>query len=115
MIVNGRGGLRDPATALELFEKAAVSGHSGAMFALGAVYAGGHDVPEDRPAAQRWFRAAAERGHGQAQLMLGRYLAHGAAGERDTAAARMWLEQAVAQGIDEAQDDLAALPVTMAQ
>jgi len=79
------------------------------MFALGALHAGGHDLPEDRAAAQRWFRAAAKRGHGQAQLMLSRYLAHGAAGEPNLAEARQWLEQAVAQGIEEAQTDLSAL------
>ena len=81
------------------------------MFALGALYAGGHDVPQDRPAAQRWFRAAAELGHGQAQMMLGRYLAEGAAdGEPDPVEARSWFERAAAQGIEDAQADLAALP-----
>jgi TPR repeat protein len=79
------------------------------MFALGALHAGGHDLPEDRLAAQRWFRAAAELGHGQAQLMLGRYLAEGAAGKPNPAEARSWFEQAAAQGIEEAQADLAAL------
>jgi hypothetical protein len=47
MMVNSRGGPRDTATALKLFEKAAVAGRSGAMFALGALHAGGHDLPED--------------------------------------------------------------------
>ena len=74
MLADGRGGPCGTAAALDLFEKAAAEGHSGAMFALGALYAGGHDLPEDRMTAQRWFRAAAELGHGQAQLMLGRYL-----------------------------------------
>ena len=75
MMSNGRGGPRDLAAALELFEKAAEKGHSGAMFALGALYGGGHDLPVDRDSPERWFRAAAEHGHGHAQLMLGRYLA----------------------------------------
>jgi hypothetical protein len=44
------------------------------MFALSAMYSGGHNYPVDRAEAQRWFRAAAELGHGQAQLMLARYL-----------------------------------------
>jgi hypothetical protein len=79
------------------------------MFALGALYAGGHDLAEDRAAAQRWFRAAAELGHGQAQLILGRYLAEGITNEPDPVEARLWFEQAAAQGIDEAQADLAAL------
>jgi uncharacterized protein len=80
------------------------------MFALGALYAGSHDVPEDRTAARRWFRSAAELGHGQAQLMLARYLADGVGGDRDLTEARSWLDQAVAQGVAEAQDDLATLP-----
>jgi hypothetical protein len=79
------------------------------MFTLGALYADGHELPEDRAAAQNWFRAAAELGHGQAQLMLGRYLAEGAAGEPKPAEARSWFEQPAAQGIEEAQADLAAL------
>ena len=65
MMVNGRGGPASPAEARELFEKAAAKGHAGAMFALGAMYGRGHNMPMDRQAALRWFRA----------LMLGRYLA----------------------------------------
>jgi uncharacterized protein len=92
-----------------LFAKAAAHGHVGAMFALGALLGGGHDVPWDRPKAQQWFRAAAERGHGHAQMMLGRYLARGLAGETDPAQARLWLERALAQGLRDAQPDLDAL------
>ena len=67
MMVNGRGGPASPAEARELFEKAAAKGHAGAMFALGAMYGRGHNMPMDRQAALRWFRAAAELGHGHAQ------------------------------------------------
>jgi TPR repeat protein len=80
MMLNGRGGSRSPTDALELFDRAAAKGHSGAMFALGAIHAGGHEVTTDRQAAQRWFRAATELGQGHAQLMLGRYLVAGTAG-----------------------------------
>jgi TPR repeat protein len=59
------------------------------MFALGAMYSGGHNCPVDRAEAQRRFRAAAELGHGQAQLMLARYLRSGVAGERNLAEARL--------------------------
>jgi TPR repeat protein len=97
---------------LKLFEKAAAQGHSGAMFALGALHGGGHDLPADRRTAQRWFRAAAELGHGQAQVMLGRYLASGAAGERNPVEAQRWLERAIAQGIPEADLDLPELSLT---
>jgi TPR repeat protein len=71
---------------------------------------GGHEVPMDRPTAQRWFRQAAERGHAYAQMMLGRYLARGLAGERDFERARTWLERALAQGLQEARNDIAGLP-----
>jgi hypothetical protein len=79
------------------------------MFALGALRASGHDLPQRSGGTERWFRAAAERGRGQVQLMLGRYLAEGAAGEPNPAEARLGFEQAAAQGIEEAQADLAAL------
>jgi TPR repeat protein len=108
-MVNGRGGPADPAAALKLFEQAAAKGHSGAMFALGAMHAGGHDHPTDGATAQRWFRAAAELGHGHAQLMLGRYLASPSAGEYDPAEARRWFEKALAQSIPDAEFDIAEL------
>ena len=78
MSLNGTGGARDHAESMRLFRKAAESGHIGAMFAVGAMFGGGHDVPEDRPEARRWYRMAAEKGHGHAQMMLGRFLARGA-------------------------------------
>jgi len=80
------------------------------MFAVGAMHGGGHEVPTDRPTAQRWFHAAAERGHAYAQMMLGRYLARGLAGEQDFERARVWLERALAQGLQDVRGDLAALP-----
>ena len=67
------------------------------MFALGAMYSGGHNISVGRTAAESWFRAASESGHGQAQLMLGRYLRSGVAGHRDLQQARFWLESAFAQ------------------
>ena len=79
------------------------------MFALGAMYGGGHNMPLDRQVALRWFRAAAEIGHGPAQLMLGRYLTSGAAGEQNPKEAYQWLERAVAQGVPEAESDIAQL------
>jgi TPR repeat protein len=109
-MLTARGGPKDHPGALALFEKAAGRGHVGAMFAMGAMHGGGHEVPTDRPTAQRWFRAAAERGHAYAQMMFGRYLARGLAGERDPDQARAWLERALAQGLQEARNDLAALP-----
>ena len=79
------------------------------MFALGALYAGGHDLPVDRALAQHWFRAAAERGHAAAQLMLGRYLVGGVGSDPMLDEGRSWLERAASQGIAEAQLDLSVL------
>ena len=79
------------------------------MFALGALYGGGHGLAMNRATAQNWFHAAAMLGHGQPQLMLGRYLASGVAGEPNPEEAREWLERAVAQGVEDAQHDLAEL------
>jgi TPR repeat protein len=79
------------------------------MFAVGAMYGGGHDVPEDRPAARRWYRLAAEKGHAHAQLMLGRFLARGLGGDPDPKEAKLWLDRALAAGIAEANTDLESL------
>jgi len=103
MMVTGRGGVPDRATAVALFERAAGKGHVGAMFALGALDDGGDAA--NRAFSLRWLRAAAERGHGRAQQLLGRYLAQGLSGERDPDEARLWVAKAAAQGIAEALSD----------
>jgi TPR repeat protein len=108
-MVNGRGGPRDHFEAARHFARAAELGHGGAMFGLGALYGGGHDVPMDRAAAFRWFRQAAERSHPQAQLMLGRYLRLGLAGPPDTEEARIWFKRALDSGISDAATELANL------
>jgi TPR repeat protein len=72
MMLNGRGGRRSPEGALEQFKLAADQGHSGAMFALGAIFAGGHGLPTDLPLARHWFSLAANGGHPEAQRSLER-------------------------------------------
>lgn len=101
--INGR---RDHVRALNLYEAAANSGNTDAMFSLAAMYGGGHDVAENRADAQKWFRKAAQRGNGLAQLMLGRYLVRGLAGVTDLVEGRSWLERAKAQGIQDAEAEL---------
>lgn len=101
--INGR---RDHARALSLYQAAADSGNTDAMFSLAAMYGGGHDVEENRSDAQKWFRKAAQRGNGLAQLMLGRYLVRGIAGVTDLVEGRSWLERAKAQGIQDAEAEL---------
>ena len=109
MLVNGRGGPRDLAGAVKLFEKAAAQGHSGAMFALGTLHGGGHGLPTTGEPRKNGSARRPKLGHGQAQLMLGRYLANGAGDELNPEEARQWLERAAAQGVADAQHDLAEL------
>jgi TPR repeat protein len=79
------------------------------MFALGALYGGGHDIAVDRALAARWFRAAAELGHPIASLMLGRYLRKGLGVEADPVEAARWFNQALKLGVEAAAEDLAAM------
>ena len=109
-LLTAGGGQPDHHKALELFEKAARQDQAGAMFALGALYHGGHDITPDPDLAQHWFREAAERGHPRAQLMIGRYFSRGTAGRTDLAEARRWFKEAESQGVTEAVLELTRLP-----
>ncbi|OYW07980.1 MAG: hypothetical protein B7Z59_10805, partial [Acidiphilium sp. 37-67-22] len=106
---HARGTPRDHEGARDIFLRIAEAGHSGAMFALGALHGGGHDIPVDRAAALYWYRRAAEADHPIAQLMLGRWLRKGLAGPPDPVEAEAWLVRALAQGIEDARADLEAL------
>ena len=110
LLLQGLGGERDDIAATQLMERAA--GHHGipeAMFALGALYGGGHQIPTDRAKSLQHYRAAAEKGHGRAALMLGKYLRFGIATAVDLDEARKWFAVAAGQGVEEARAELAAL------
>jgi uncharacterized protein len=109
MITGAAVGGRDHARALELYLAAAERGHVGAMFSAGAIYGGGHDVPEDRVKARAWFKRAAERGNGLAQLMYGRYLVRGLGGPANSVEGREWLVRAQGQGVKDAVAELQRL------
>jgi uncharacterized protein len=108
--IQGLGGPRDDGAACELFERAAAQGNSDAMFALGALYGGGHEVAADRAQSLSWYRQAAERKHPRAALMLGKYLRSGIATEPNLEEAHKWFSFAVTAGVAEANDELATLP-----
>jgi uncharacterized protein len=80
------------------------------MFALGALYHGGHEIRPDPDRAEHWFRQAAERGHPRGQLMIGQYQSRGIAGRTDLAEARRWFTKAEGQGVTEAALELTRLP-----
>jgi TPR repeat protein len=107
--VNGRGVPRDHQLARSWFLRAIPAMHAGAMFALGALYGGGHDIEVDREEARRWFAQAAEHGHPIAALMLARYAVRGLGGPQDIEAGRRWYAHAASLGAIEAAHELAAL------
>ncbi|QDH15224.1 hypothetical protein E3E11_04440 [Oecophyllibacter saccharovorans] len=75
----------DHEKAVLLYRPAAERDDPEALFALGALFGGGHEVAEDRQKAEGYFRRAAELGHALAQLMLGRYLLKGLGSRQDRA------------------------------
>jgi uncharacterized protein len=77
MMLHGRGGPRDVAGAVALFEEAAAADHLGALFALGVLYAGVDSVTPDLPRSEAALRQAAARGHGPASEELDRLLRAG--------------------------------------
>jgi TPR repeat protein len=60
---------RDPAAALHWFRRAAEARHSGAMYGLGRMLSGGHDVPAEPEAASYWLRQA-EQAQGMTDVVL---------------------------------------------
>ncbi|QCE33248.1 sel1 repeat family protein [Acetobacteraceae bacterium] len=101
--------MKDHPRALALYHQAAEAGSADAMFSLGAMYGGGHDVPMDRFKARYWFVLGAEKGNPLAQYMAGRYYLRSLGGERDLEKAYFWLSKAAEKGVKEAQENLSAL------
>ena len=61
----------DYATVLRLSQSLAEQGHAGAQNNLGAMYADGKGVPQNRTEAVKWFQLAADQGHADSQFRLG--------------------------------------------
>lgn len=103
LLVTGQvDGRQDHPRALALYHQAADGGSVDALFSLGAMYGGGHDVPEDRVRARAYFEKAAQQGHVLGQLMLGRYLLEGIGGDAQPEEGRLWLQRAAEQGDEKA-------------
>jgi TPR repeat protein len=116
LLLQGIGGERDDAQARDIFTRAAeLHGTPNAMFALGALYGGGHQIETDRETSLSWYRRAADKGHARAAIMLGKYLRYGIATAVDLDAARNWFTFAATNGLaDEANAELAALDLSPA-
>jgi TPR repeat protein len=97
-LLHGTGVAKDEARALELFRRAAGSGHPDGIGMLGYYYSVGLVVEKDDATARGYFETAAEKGSAAAQVNLGIFLLHGRGGKKDAARGVLMLEKAVAQG-----------------
>lgn len=100
--------------AIDLYEKAAAQGHSGAMYRLGVAhdlgkYRSRYGIDQDYTEARRWFSEAAEQGHSGGQYWLGVYARLGRTVDQDYRVAADWYAKAGEQGHQLAQVGLGDL------
>ncbi len=87
------------ARALELYQRLAAAGHTGAMGNLGLMYQYSHGVAEDYASAKRWFEKAGDAGDRDGYRRIGVLYREGGPGlERNYASAKRWYEKAIAAG-----------------
>jgi len=102
--LGGRGVTRDPATAAQLFDKAAAQGFARAQYFSGEMHERGlGGIPRSYEDAVLWYRRAAEQNDPLAQLALGRLYARGLGVPRDLAQSATWYRRAAEQGNPVAQ------------
>ena len=100
---HGRG---DYATTLRLLRPLADQGLAKEQERLGALYYGGHGVPQDYTEAVKWFRPAAEQGDANALYALGLMYHNGQGVPQDYTEAVKWFRLAVLWGRANAQYNL---------
>lgn len=106
---DGRGVDRDPAAALQWFEKAAAQGQAQAEYRLGVIYEKGLGVTRDAAKARDYYEKAATQGHVRAMHNLAVIQAEGVDGKPDYAAAAQWFRRAAEYGVRDSQFNLAIL------
>ena len=109
VLMEGRLLPRDPNTAGELFEKAAMQGLANAQYNLGVIYDQGIGRAADPTMAFFWYSAAADQGHVPAQYNLGVAAAQGRGTVRDYGMAANWFERAAKTGLPDAEFNLGQL------
>ncbi|MDH5558653.1 MAG: sel1 repeat family protein, partial [Alphaproteobacteria bacterium] len=103
----GQGGMpQDDTRALEMYRKAAETGHVGAQNNLADFIYEGRGIKEDKAGAVRWYHKAAEQGSARAQNKLGDIYHHGRGVVRDYVEALRWYALAAEQGHSKASDSL---------
>jgi TPR repeat protein len=93
-LFEGDGVIKDEASAVRNYQRAAAEGHIPAMCALGLCYYFGRGVDIDQAQALQSLSTAAQLGHGIAQGALAGMYAHGVGVERDDARAELLRKQA---------------------
>jgi hypothetical protein len=90
----GKGVVKDPQRAFDLFNKAALAGDPGGMGNLGAMYSNGLFVKADPAQALAWYEKAIEAGNAFSLVNVGVAYYNGAGAERDYNVAAQYLQQA---------------------
>jgi hypothetical protein len=101
---------RDYKEAAKYFSLAAEKGNEVAMTYLGACYAEGEGVEQDKEEAVKWYRKAAEKGDTDAMCFLGECFLVGFFGvEQDKEEAIKWYRKAAEKGDTFAEEKLKEL------
>lgn len=107
MYYQGQGVPEDEKLAVYWLKRAAVQGHTGAMFELGNAYLLGREasrlVPDPDREAALWYFQAASAGHADAQYHLGLLFLAGKGVVESRKEAANWFKKAATQGHPEAK------------
>ena len=104
---DGDGVPEDQAKAVELWRKAAESGHAESLFYLGSCYFDGvGGVPENKEEAVKLWLKSAQKGYAMAQYNLGNSYIHGDGVPEDKEEAVKWWLKAAQQGCEMAEYNL---------
>lgn len=104
---------KDPAKALQWYQKAAEQGHVEAQYNLGMLYKLGLGVKEDARQAFGWLQKAAAQGNDIAQYHLGLMYAEGTGVKRSLPRASAWLALSAAQDNERAKKGKADIDATL--
>jgi TPR repeat protein len=107
--LHGLGVEKNPALALEHFQKAAELGNIEAPGAIGYFYSAGLVVDKDEVKAAEWFQKGSDKGSAVAKFNLGRFHLDGKGGLSGSENGLALMEEAAAKGLPEAHTALAEI------
>lgn len=109
IFLHGRGVEKDPAKALEHFQKAAELGHIEAPGAIGYFYSVGLVVEKDEAKAAECFQKGSDKGSALAKFNLGRFHLDGKGGLSGTEKGLALMEESASLGLPDAHAALAEI------